>query len=317
MNMANTLTAQEQNTLPKQVNEFIGRAKAAATVVAYRSDWNHFVTWCNDQGLKSLPASAETLAAYLADLANTYKPSTLQRRLAAISQAHQMAGVDNPAHSTPVRLTMQGIRRALGTASSQAAPIRLQELRAMIAVLPDNLLGTRDRALLLLGFAGAFRRSELVGLDVEDVETTVEGLRVTLAKSKTDQEGQGEVKGIPYGRRKDTCPVQALQVWLAAAQITSGPLFRSVNRHGQLQTGRLSDKAVTLVVKRSATAAGLDADKYSGHSLRAGLATAAAAAGAQERDIMRQTGHRSIATVRRYIREGELFRNNPAGMVGL
>ena len=186
----------------------------------------------------------------------------------------------------------------------------------MVATLPDNLLGLRDRALLLIGFAGAFRRSELVSLDVEDVEECAEGLRVTLRRSKTDQEGAGEVKGIPYGRKLETCPVRALRAWLEAAGITAGPIFRSVNRHGQVQPGRLSDKAVALVVKRAAEAAGFDATRYAGHSLRTGLTTSAAAAGVQERDIMRQTGHRSVNMVRRYIREGELFRSNAAAQVG-
>jgi site-specific recombinase XerD len=315
--MTNALATREQNTLSAQAKEYIGQAKAPATVEAYRSDWQHFTDWCRAQGVQAMPALPEDIATYLAELATTHKPSTLQRRLAAISQAHQMADVDNPAHSSPVKLTMQGIRRAKGTAPNQVAPIRAEELRAMVTTLPDNLLGLRDRALLLLGFAGAFRRSELVGLNVEDVETTAEGLRVTLARSKTDQEGEGAVKGIPYGRNSETCPVRALQSWLAAASICGGPIFRSVNRYGQVQRGRLSDKAVALVVKRSAMAAGLDPNRYSGHSLRAGLATSAAAAGVQERDIMRQTGHRSVNTVRRYIREGELFRNNAAAMVGL
>lgn len=315
--MTTALATTQQNTLTPQAKEYIGQAKAPATVKAYRSDWQHFVTWCKAQGAQAMPAMPEVLAAYLSELATAYKPSTLQRRLAAISQAHQMAKVDNPAHSSTVKLVMQGIRRAKGTAQNQVAPVRIHDVQAMVSVLPDTLLGLRDRALLLLGFAGAFRRSELVGLDVEDVETTAEGLRVALKHSKTDQEGEGAVKGIPYGRNSETCPVRALQTWLKAANISGGPLFRSVNRHGQVKKGRLSDKSVALVVKRSAEAAGLDPSRYSGHSLRAGLATSAAAAGVQERDIMRQTGHRSVTMVRRYIREGELFRNNAAAMVGL
>jgi integrase len=187
----------------------------------------------------------------------------------------------------------------------------------MVNALPENLLGKRDRAFLLLGFAGAFRRSELVSLDVADVETNREGIVVTLKRSKTDQEGQGRRVGIPYGSNAVTCPVRALNEWLEASAITAGALFRSVNRHGQLRSERLSDKAVALVVKRSAEAAGLDASQYAGHSLRSGLATSAAQAGVSERAIMAQTGHKSLNMVRRYIREGSLFRENAAAKIGL
>jgi site-specific recombinase XerD len=301
-----------------RAKEYIGQAKAANTIKAYRSDWNHFAAWCQGQGLDPLPAAPQTVALYLTALAEAgRKASTLQRRLSSISQAHQMAGHDSPTRDIQVRTVWAGIRRSKGTAQTRKAPAVTQDVQAMVATLPDNLLGLRDRALLLIGFAGAFRRSELVSLDVEDVEECAEGLRVTLRRSKTDQEGAGEVKGIPYGRKLETCPVRALRAWLEAAGITAGPIFRSVNRHGQVQPGRLSDKAVALVVKRAAEAAGLDASRYAGHSLRAGLATSAAAAGVQERDIMRQTGHRSVNMVRRYIREGELFRSNAAAQVGL
>jgi len=303
--------------LAQEVKAYASQAKASNTVKAYRSDLAHFTAWCESLGLQSLPAAPETLAAYLAQLASTHKTSTLQRRLSAISQAHQMKGGANPASSTLVKLTMQGIRRAKGTAPAQVAPAVISDVQGMVCTLPDTLLGIRDRALLLLGFAGAFRRSELVALNLSDIETTAEGLKVTLRRSKTDQEGEGVVKGIPMGRREETCPVTAVKAWCDAAGIAEGALFRSVNRHGQVQPGRLSDKAVALVVKRSAAAAGLDAAKYSGHSLRAGLATSAAAAGVQERAIMRQTGHKSVNMVRRYIREGELFRDNAAGQVGL
>jgi len=187
----------------------------------------------------------------------------------------------------------------------------------MVEGAPDRLLGLRDRALLLLGFSGAFRRSELVALDVEDLEFTGDGLVVTQRRGKTDQEGVGRKIGIPFGGNPDTCPVRAVRKWLDAAAVMSGPVFRSVNRHGHVQPGRLSDKAVAIVVKRHAPAAGLDPLRYAGHSLRAGLATAAAAAGASERSIMNQTGHRSVPMVRKYIRDGQLFRENAAATVGL
>jgi integrase len=178
----------------------------------------------------------------------------------------------------------------------------------MLEKLPGTRVGLRDRALLLLGFAGAFRRSELVSLDVADLEFTWAGLIVTLRKSKTDQEGRSRRLGIPYGSSEQTCPVRSLQAWLESARITDGPVFRSMDRFHRVQPGRLSDKAVALVVKRRAKSVGLDPSRYAGHSLRAGLATSAAAAGASERVIMSQTGHRSADMVRRYIREGNLFR---------
>jgi integrase len=179
------------------------------------------------------------------------------------------------------------------------------------------LLGLRNRALLLVGFGGAFRRSELVGLDAADVRFVREGLVLTLRRSKTDQEAAGELKAIPYGERLESCPVRALQAWLEAAGITSGALFRPVTCWGRVAERQLSDQVVALVVKQRAVALGLDPRAYAGHSLRAGLATAAARAGVEERDIMRQTGHRSERMVRKYIREGQLFRNNASGRVGL
>jgi integrase len=187
----------------------------------------------------------------------------------------------------------------------------------MVAAAAPGLLGVRDRALLLLGFAGAFRRSELTSLDHEDLEFTPEGLVALLRRSKTDQEAQGRKVGIPYGSNPQTCPVRAVQAWFAASEISTGPIFRRVDRHGKLRAGRLSGYAVALVVKRHAEAAGLDAAKYAGHSLRAGLATSAAIGGASERAIMAQTGHRSVSMVRRYIRDGNLFRENAAAKAGL
>lgn len=313
-----TVTAEGLGSVMEQAMEYVSRSKAASTLRAYQSDWRDFEDWCNDQGAQALPAAPEVVVLYLTFLAGQgIKSSTIQRRVTAISQAHQVAGDENPTRHQAVRAVMAGIRRVHGTRQEGKAPALTDDIRAMVDTLPDNLLGLRDRALLLLGFAGAFRRSELVGLDVEDVEQTKQGLVVTLRRSKTDQEGAGRKVGIPYGSKPDTCPVRAFLGWLEASSITSGPMFRSVNRHGQLQDGRLSDKAVALVVKRAAEGAGLDADRYAGHSLRAGLATSAAAAGVSERAIMAQTGHKSVNMVRRYIREGSLFRENAAAGVGL
>jgi integrase len=185
----------------------------------------------------------------------------------------------------------------------------------MLSRAPDTLIGLRDRALLLVGFAGAFRRSELVALDVEDLEFTEDGMKVLIRRSKTDQEGAGQAVGIARG--VNLCPVAALKAWLAAAGITSGPIFRPVNRHGRVQDRRLTDQVVALVVKRYAEAAGMDSRKYAGHSLRVGLVTSAAMNNVPEYVIQKQTRHKSTDMLRRYIRDVSLFRDNASSRVGL
>lgn len=230
---------------------------------------------------------------------------------------HRRHGLDSPTTSPAVREVMRGIRRKLKVAQKEAAPATIGEIRRMIAHLPDNRLGLRDRALLLVGFAGALRRSELAALAVEDLQERPEGLLATLRSSKTDQEGQGRQIAIPRGRDKSTCPVTALQAWLTEAAIEAGPIFRAVDRHGNISTEAISDRAVALVVKRRATQAGLDPATYSGHSLRAGFATTAAANGATERAIANQTGHKSMEVLRRYIRIGTIWSDNAATNLGL
>ncbi len=305
-----------------KADDFAAAAKAPSTIRAYTRDWRHFTSWCARHGLQALPASGETLALYLSDHADKHKVATLQRRLSAIAQAHKLSGHESPASSPRVRLVWSGIRRTLGVAQDGKAPALIEDLQAMVAKMaprrgkPWRLLELRDRALLLVGFAGGFRRSELVALDLDDLTTQRAGIVVHLRRSKTDQEGKGRNVGIPRGHQAETCPVAALQAYLARADIQSGAVFRSLNRHGQLQ-GRLSAEAVAVIVKRRAEAIGLDPKRFAGHSLRAGLATSAAAAGASERAIMNQTGHRSVMMVRRYIRDGELFRDNAAAVVGL
>jgi len=187
----------------------------------------------------------------------------------------------------------------------------------MLEATDAGLIGLRDRALVLLGFAGAFRRSELVGLDLTDLGFNRDGLTITLRRSKTDQDGLGRKVGIPYGSNPNTCPVRVVQTWLEQVGVIHEPVFSSINRHGQLQGTRLSPTDVARIVKKLAVRAGLDATKYAGHSLRAGHATSAAIAGASERSIMNQTGHRSVQMVRRYIRDGSLFRENSGGKLGL
>jgi site-specific recombinase XerD len=300
-----------------RASEFIHNSKSKNTIRAYRADWSHFEGWCEAHGQISLPATADIVALYVTDLADTHKPATLTRRISAISQAHQIAGMETPTGSAKVRLVMAGIRRTKGTAQTGKTPILVDDLRRMLAGVPGNLLGVRDRVLLLIGFCGAFRRSELVALDAADVAITREGLVVSIRRSKTDQEGEGRKIGIPYASHVETCPVRSLQDWFEKSGITEGPLFRPIDRFGKMASIRLSAAAVADIVKRYAAAVGLDATEFAGHSLRSGLATSAAAAGASERSIMRQTGHRSEKMVRRYIKDGSLFRENAVAVVGL
>ena len=300
-----------------RASEFIQQSKSKNTIRAYRADWTHFEGWCQSHGQASLPATADTVALYVTALADTHKPATITRRISAISQGHQIAGMETPTGAAKVRLVMAGIRRMKGTAQTGKTPILVDDLRRMLAGLPGNLLGVRDRVLLLIGFCGAFRRSELVALDAADVAVTREGLVVTIRRSKTDQEGEGRKIGIPYASHLETCPVRSLQDWLEKSGITEGPLFRPIDRFGKMASIRLSAAAVADIVKKYVAVVGLDAAEFAGHSLRSGLATSAAAAGASERSIMRQTGHRSEKMVRRYIKDGSLFRENAAAVLGL
>lgn len=307
-------------TLPDLVEKarsYVDQAKAPSTRRAYRGDWERFATWCAARHLAALPAAPETVVLYITDQADTYKVATIERRLIAISAIHQAARHESPAHSIAVREVMKGIRRELGTAQAGKAPAIAGEVKAMVADLPKTCHGIQERALLLVGFAGAFRRSELVALNADDVQLGRAGLTIHIRRSKTDQEGQGRQIGIPYGSHPETCPVRAVKAWMKAGGIVAGPLFRSINRADAVSAHRLSDKAVARAVKRGAERAGLDPSRYAGHSLRAGLATSAAAAGVEERVIAKQTGHKSMAVLRKYIRDGDLFRQNAAGAVGL
>lgn len=304
--------------LLEDVRAFAAEAKAGSTRTTYRSAWATFTEWCSTHGLEPLPASPGTVALFLSAQASAgRKVATMQKALAAISEAHRASGHPSPRQSEAVRAVLKGIRRKLGVAQRQVAPVLPADLRAMLQHAPAGLLGIRDRALLTLGFAGAFRRSELVGLNVEDLAFTADGLEVRLVRSKTDQEGTGRKVGVPYGSYLQTCPVRSVKAWLGASGMTDGPLFRAVNRHGRVATTRLQDRAVARLVKRYAAAAGLDADSFSGHSLRSGLVTAAAKAGKSEHSIMKTTGHRSSAMVRRYIRDAKLFDDNAAAGIGL
>jgi len=301
-----------------EAQTYIRRSKAANTVKAYRSDWSRFEAFCRGRELASLPAATVTVAAYAAEAARTLKANTVERHLTAISQAHQMAGLANPLEDQLVRTVMAGIRRVKGTAQQGKAPLSADLLRKMLPPAGGDLRTLRDRALLLIGFAGAFRRSELVALRYEDLKFTDEGLIVTIPRSKTDPEGEGQSVGIPCGSHPESCPVRALALWLERSNITYGPLFPAIGRWGGEVMGRpIGDHQLAKIIKRLAAQAGLDAEAFSGHSLRSGLATAAAHGGASERSIMDQTRHRSLRQVRKYIRRGSLFRDNAAARSGL
>jgi integrase len=315
--LQSTEQAVELAEIASDARDYVAASRAENTTRVYRTGWAQFTAWCDGHGVTALPAGAETVALYVADLAKTAKPATIDLRLAAISAAHRAAGHDSPTKEEAVRLVRRGVRRKLGTAQRQVRPVTVPDLRTMLQGLGTDPAGCRDRALLLIGFAGALRRSELVGLDVADVTEGSDGLTVRLRRSKTDQEGAGRTVGIPFGSNPVTCPVRAWRAWLELSSITEGYAFCPVDRHGHLGATRLSAPAVALVLKRHASRAGLDPGEVAGHSLRAGLATAAAAAGVPERVIANQTGHRGTAMLRRYIREGSLFRENAASAVGL
>ena len=306
-------------SLGQQAQEFAAAAKASNTLRAYQADWRDFREWCEAHQLAPLPALPQTVALYLTDRAATLKTASLARRLTTINRAHQAAGQPSPAtmQNAIVSEVWKGIKRKKGTAQQGKKPFLTPDLRLIIAELPQDLQGVRDRALLLAGFAGGFRRSELAALRVEDLEATPDGLIVRLGRSKTDQEGQGRPVALPYGSDPRTCPVRALRAWLEQAGIAAGPLFRAIDQYGLVSEQALHADSVGYLVKRAAGRAGLKTAEYAGHSLRAGLATQAAMNGASELAIMKQTGHRSLATVRKYIREGSLFRDNAATKLGL
>jgi site-specific recombinase XerD len=303
--------------LQEKAKGYALNSKAANTLRAYRTDWRRFMAWCEMRGFAALPAQPDTVAMFAAELAGAEKASTLQRRMSAISQAHRTAGFESPTRTALVQNVLAGARRAHGVAQVGKAALLTEDIKAMVATCDEDLVGLRDKALILLGFAGAFRRSELVALEVDDLSFTSSGLVVSMRRSKTDQEGQGAKKGIPFGVSEHTCPVHAVRKWLEASRLTAGPVLRGVTRWGQVQTTPLTDRAVALIVKKLATAAGLNPKLYAGHSLRAGLATQAAMNGVEERVIQNQTGHKSVTVLRRYIRDGSLFRQNAAASVGL
>lgn len=324
----------ELKDLSQLAIDYAKQARSKNTNKAYACDWQDFEFWCKLKHLSCLPADPRSVAIYLADRAanswidkngtkqNSLKTSSLLRRLTAISQVHLLANLSFDRRHSSIQETWKGIKNTHGTAQLRKEPILIEDLRAMIQSISIEkngkpfLLGIRDRAILLLGFAGAFRRSEIVALDIEDLKFTREGCLATIRKSKTDQEGFGREVAIPYGSNPLTCPVRALQDWLKESNLESGALFRSINRHRQIQSTRLTDHSIAIIIKRNAHLSDRSFN-FSGHSLRAGFATTAAIAEVPEHIIMRQTGHKKSDTIKKYIRIGNRWRENAATKVGL
>ena len=296
-----------------RARSFASDARSSSTRKAYAADFAAFRLWADTRGLEALPATPATVGVYLGALADAgRKVATIDRALAGIMNAHTQAGHRLDGRHPAIRDVRAGIRRTLGVAPSKKAPLEDVELRSLLASLDESLSGLRDRALLVLGWTGAFRRSELVALSVADVAFGRDGLVITVRRSKTDQEGRGFEKGLPYAGDPATCPVRVLRAWLEAAGIEAGPLFRAVDQHGHVSPDALSDRSVARIVQRTAKVAGLDASRFAGHSLRSGFATTAARKGKSLDAIMKQTGHRSERVARGYIRHASLFTGNAA-----
>jgi len=292
-----------------EVISYMTASRSEATRAAYASDWRIFVGWCEAQGVSPLPATSGDTCQYLVAQADKgLKASTLSRRLAAIRLAHTAQEMEPPTATEAVRTTLKGIRRKIGTKPVQKSPATADRLQEMVSHCPPTLRGLRDRALLLLGFAGAFRRSELAALEVSDIEEVEGGLRVHVRKSKTDQEGAGEI--VPVIRGAKVCPVEAVNAWLEAAGIAEGPLFRRMLKGGRAAPSSLSRYSIGEIVKKYAGLAGYKASDFGGHSLRAGFATSAAMNGASTFRIMDVTRHRNVNTVRQYVRRAEEFEDH-------
>ena len=289
------------------------KAKADNTLKAYACDWNDFADWCQYHGERDLPAAPETIVNYINDLADDAKANTVSRRITAISENHIAAGYgkNNPAKDGMVRAAMAAIRREKGTFQRGKSPILMETLYLLADCFDEETLtGLRDKALIFLGFAGAFRRSELVSIQREELTFTTQGLVIFIPKAKGDQLGHGSNIAIPYAPDPEICAVRALQKYLDAARISHGPIFRPITKAQSLRDVQLSDKSVALIVKKYAGLAGLDPRQFAGHSLRRGFATSAAQHDIDALTIMRQTRHKSEKMVHRYIEQGNIFKDN-------
>jgi integrase len=295
-------------------------ADAPSTLRAYAADLKNYEAWCERHAFLALPAAPEVVGAYLAAAGEGYAMQTLRRRVAAIARASGVAGHPLDTKHPAIRETLRGIGRTHGSRGRRSAALTTGELKRLTRVCEPGLAGDRDRALLLIGFAGALRRSELVALDVERLTWSQDGVTLLLEKSKTDKEGQGAEVLIVFGRHEDTCPLRALRRWLESAAIDTGPVFRKVNKGGRVEDRRLSEDAVRQVLLRRAAQAGVQgslAEPVSPHGLRAGFVTTAYRNGVSDEEIMGHTRHRSLTTMRSYVRRAKLSQASPSGKVGL
>tara|TARA_B100000579_G_C22666320_1_gene773407 strand:+ start:34 stop:939 length:906 start_codon:yes stop_codon:yes gene_type:complete len=273
-------------------------SKSVNTLRAYQSDFKDFSLFCSKNGFSSMPTQPKVIALYITNLSKSSKFSTLKRRIASISVLHKLKGYYLDTKHPIIMENLHGIKRTLGSRQKAKKPILINDLKLIIKVIDKEKI--RDKALILVGFSGGFRRSELVNIDYDDVEFVTEGVKILIKRSKTDQSGEGSVKAIPYFDNQEFCPVVALKNYIEKkfSKVNTGKVFD------------ISDKSVALIIKRYAEKAGLDSSKYAGHSLRSGFATTAAEFGAEERNIMAMTGHKTTQMVRRYIQEANLFKNN-------
>ena len=276
-------------------------SKASNTLRAYKADYKDFASFCIKNGFKPMPSEPKIISLYLTFLSKTSKFSTLKRRLASVSVIHRLSGHYIDIKHPMITENLMGIKRIKGSHQKAKKPILINELKLIIDVVDkdkNEIKRHKNRALILIGFSGGFRRSELVAIDYEDLDFVSEGVKIFVKRSKTDQSGEGMTKGIPYFTSSNYCPVISLKNWLNLSKIKSGKIFN------------MSDKSVALIIKKYTSIAGLDSKKYSGHSLRSGFATSTAELGAEERSIMAMTGHKTTQMVRRYIQEANLFKNN-------
>ena len=290
-------------------------SKAINTVRAYKSDFNNFGLFCAKNGFKSLPTEPKIVSLYLTHLSTkNIKISTLKRRLVSIGVVHKLKGHYLDTKHPSIIENIMGIKRRKGSIQKAKKPILINDLKQIINVIDnqnnEEIKKLRDRTIILVGFSGGFRRNEITSLNYEDLDFVKEGVKINIKKSKTDQFGEGLLKGIPYFDNLQYCPVISLKKWIDVSNIYSGPLFRRFTKGSSLSVNRLSDQTVALLIKEYTKLAGIDNKNYSGHSLRSGFATSAAESGVEERNIMAMTGHKSSEMVRRYIKEANLFKNN-------
>ena len=294
-------------------------SKANNTLRAYKSDFKDFEAFCAKHGLNSLPTEPKIVSLYLTHLSKNSKISTLRRRLVSISMVHKLKGHYLDTKHPIIVENLMGIRRVKGSIQKGKKPILINHLKLIINSINEQKINEakklRDKTLILIGFGGGFRRTELISIDYEDLEFVTEGLKITLRKSKTDQFGEGMIKGIPYFDDENYCPVTNLRKWLEISNINSGPIFRRFSKGLNLTDNRLTDQSVVLLIKEHLRLAGIENKNFAGHSLRSGFATVAADSGADERSIMAMTGHKTTQMVRRYIREANLFKNNALNKV--